>query len=87
MKGVTMYTPEDPEIYTRNDHAGEEFMSTAAAAFTGAVIGTWLDNNTRFGHWINHSPAANAMFAILKMTAIVVAAGLGLLYLYFLIAA
>lgn len=82
-----MYIPEIPEIQTKHDHVLEDAASVAAATMVGAAIGTWLDNNTRFGVWINHSPAANAIFAILKMIAIVVAAGLGVLYLHFFIRA
>lgn len=81
-----MYIPETPEIQTKaNDHAGADALSVGAAAFTGAVVGTWLDNNTRFGYWINHSPTADAIVAILKIAGIVTAMGLGLLYLYFFI--
>ncbi len=82
-----MYPPEIPEIYTKNEHATEDFLSTAAAAFAGAVVGTWLDNNTRVGHWVNHSPVADAIVAVLKVLSIVVATGLGLLYLYFFMSA
>lgn len=82
-----MYIPEIPEIQTRNEHALQDAVSVAAATITGAAIGTWLDNNTRFGRWINHSPVADAIVAILKLMGICVAAGLGLLYLYFFIRA
>lgn len=76
-----------PDINTRNEHAGEDFVSTAAAAFTGAVIGSYLDNHTRFGRWVNNSPTADAIFALIKIVAIVVAVGLFLLYGYFFLSA
>ncbi len=82
-----MYNPEIPEIYTRNEHAGEEFISTAVAAFTGAVVGSYLDNHTRFGRWVNNSPTADAIFALIKVIAFIVAVGLFLLYCYFFVTA
>lgn len=82
-----MYIPETPEIQTRHDHVLGDAASVAAATIVGAAVGTWLDNNTRFGHWINHSPVADAIVALLKITGIIVGTGLGLLYLYFFISA
>lgn len=76
-----------PDINTRNEHAGEEFVSTAVAAFTGAVVGSYLDNHTRFGRWVNNSPTADAIVAVIKIIAVIVAVGLFLLYGYFFLTA
>ncbi len=82
-----MYNPEIPEIYTHNDHAGRDALSVGAAAFVGAMVGSYLDNHTRFGRWVNNSPTADAIWAVMKITVAIVAVGLFLLYCYFFLSA
>lgn len=71
----------DPDFYRRTDTA-HDFFSTAAAAFTGAMIGHQIDTRTRIGWWVNNSPAANAFFGVLKLLGILAAIGAVVLYFY-----
>lgn len=71
----------DPDFYRRTD-SGHDFLSTAAAAFMGAVIGHQIDTRTRIGRWVNNSPAANAFFGVLKILGIIAAIGAVVLYLF-----
>jgi hypothetical protein len=69
-----------PDIPFRNEEAGHEFLSTAAATMAGAYIGHKLDQ-TKAGRWVNESPTANAFFAVLKTVSIAVAVGLFVIFL------
>lgn len=82
-----MYNPEIPEIQTRYDNVGRDALEVGAAAFMGAVIGGYLDTHTRFGRWVNNSPTADAIAAVIKITACIMAVGLFLLYCYFFVTA
>jgi len=77
----------NPEIYTRNEDAGKEALSVAAATMAGAMVGSYLDKHTRFGRWVNNSPTADAIVALIKIVALIVAVGLFLLYCYFFVTA
>lgn len=65
------YKPHDNKSHT---------LLTIAAAY---MIGAWIDNNTKFGWWINNSATANLIFAVLKGAAIMVAMTLVIMYCYF----
>lgn len=78
-----MISADPPEIPTRNSHTLDDATSVAIATILGAYIGTWIDNNTRFGTWINNSHIANIIFAIIKLAAIIFTIWLLILYLYF----
>lgn len=81
-----MYIPEMPEIQTKvSDHPFQEAADVAAFALAGAVVGTWLDNNTKFGRWVNTSPTADAIVAVLKRVAAFVGVGLVVLFVYCLL--
>ncbi len=81
-----MYIPEMPEIQTKvSDHPFQEAADVAAFAFAGAVVGTWIDNNTKIGRWANTSPTADAIVSVFKTTAVIVGAGLAVLFVYCLL--
>lgn len=71
----------DQDFYRRTD-TGHDFLSTAAAAFIGAMIGHQIDTRTRIGWWVNNSPAANAFFGVLKLFGILAAIGAVVLYMF-----
>lgn len=71
-----------PDIEYRNEHAREEFVSTAMAVMAGAAIGTYIDRHTRIGHWANTSPTADKIVRVIKGLAVLVAVGLAALYVY-----
>ena len=71
----------DPDFYRRTDTT-HDFLSTAAAAFMGAMIGHQIDTRTRLGRWVNNSPVANAFFRVLKLLGIFAAIGAVVLYFY-----
>lgn len=73
-----------PDIQFRNEHAREEFISTAAATMAGAYIGHQIDK-TRAGRWLNESPTANSIFGVLKALSIVVGVGLFAVFVYCLL--
>lgn len=64
------------------DHTHDKY-STVKAMAVGWLIGAWIDNNTRFGWWINNSATANLIFAVLKGAAIMVAVTLFILFWYY----
>lgn len=70
------------ESFYRHTDSGHDFISTAAAAFIGAVIGHQIDTRTRLGHWVNNSPIADAFFGVVKLLAIIAAIGAVVLYFY-----
>lgn len=81
-----MYIPEMPEIQTKvSDHPFQEAADVAAFTLAGAAVGTWLDNNTKFGRWVNTSPTADAIVAVLKRVAALVGAGLVIVFIYCLL--
>lgn len=47
------------------------------------LVGAWIDNNTRFGWWVNNSATANRIFAVLKGAVILVAMTLFILFWYY----
>lgn len=71
-----------PEIQTRQEGVMSDAVSVAAAAMVGAAVGTWMDHNTKFGRWVNTSPTADAIVAVLKRGAALVAVGLVVLFVY-----
>jgi len=77
-----MYQPEVPEIHTRDEHFTQDFLSTATATVVGAAIGSYMDRNTKFGHWINRSPTANVFFGAVKTLLKIAAVGMVILYFY-----
>ncbi len=74
-----------PEIQTRQEGVLSDAVSVAAATMVGAAIGTWMDNNTRFGRWVNTSPTADAIVAVLKRVAALVGVGLVIVFIYCLL--
>lgn len=70
------------DSFYRHEGVGHDFISTAAAAFIGAVIGHQIDTRTRLGHWVNNSPIADAFFGVVKLLAIIAAIGAVVLYFY-----
>lgn len=77
----------DEGFYKNNPNAAHDFISTAAAAFTGAMIGHQIDTRTRLGHWVNNSPIADAFFGVVKLLAIAAAIGAVVLYVVLLVSA
>lgn len=74
-----------PEIQTRQEGVLADAASVAAATMVGAAVGTWIDNNTKIGHWANTSPTADAIVAVFKITAAIVGVGLAILFVYCLL--
>lgn len=74
-----------PEIKTRQEGVLSDAVSVAAATMVGAAVGTWLDNNTKFGRWANTSPTADAIVAVFKRVAALVGVGLVVLFIYCLL--
>lgn len=54
-----------------------DFLSSAAWAFTGAMVGSRLDN-TRVGHWFNTSRFIGFIWSLIKVGLV----GLALFYVY-----
>jgi hypothetical protein len=73
-----------PDIQFRNEHAKEEFLSTAAATMAGAYIGHQIDK-TKAGRWLNESPTADTIFGGLKALAIVTGVGLFAVFVFCLL--
>lgn len=70
----------DEDFYNPHHHHDYSVVKSMAV---GWLIGAWLDNNTRFGWWINNSATANLIFAVLKGAVIMVVMTLFIMFWYF----
>jgi len=80
-----MYQPEIPDIQTRYEDAGKDFISVAGATLLGMYIGHRIDQ-TRFGVWANTNPTIRSVMRIIGMIAVLVGVGFACVFLYFLLA-